>query len=71
MGQILPTASLHRDHSISYALVCEIEFSYMSCQPIVHGQRWEKNIFPRKISDIFFQCARVTRSLYEATLFKI
>ena len=25
MGQIFPTASLHRDHSILYALVCEIE----------------------------------------------
>ena len=23
VGQIFPTASLHRDHSISYALVCE------------------------------------------------
>ena len=23
LGQIFPTASLHRDHSISYALVCE------------------------------------------------
>ena len=25
VGQIFPTASLHRDHSISYALVCEKE----------------------------------------------
>ena len=23
VGQIFPTASLHRDHSISYALICE------------------------------------------------
>ena len=29
VGQIFPTASLHRDHSISYALVCEKEISYM------------------------------------------
>ena len=28
-GQIFPTASLHRDHSISYALVCEKEISHM------------------------------------------
>ena len=28
MGQIFPTTSLHRDHSISYALVCEKEFSH-------------------------------------------
>ena len=27
VGQIFPTASLHRDHSISYALVCEKEKS--------------------------------------------
>ena len=27
VGQIFPTASLHRDHSISYALVCEKEIS--------------------------------------------
>ena len=30
VGQIFPTANLHRDHSISYALVCEKEISYMS-----------------------------------------
>ena len=29
MGQIFPTASLHRDHSILYALVCEKELSHM------------------------------------------
>ena len=29
VGQIFPTVSLHRDHSISYALVCEKEFSHM------------------------------------------
>ena len=29
MRQIFPTASLHRDHSISYALVCEKEISHM------------------------------------------
>ena len=29
MGQIFPTASLHRDHSISYALVCEKELSHI------------------------------------------
>ena len=27
VGQIFPTASLHRDHSILYALVCEQELS--------------------------------------------
>ena len=41
VGQIFPTASLHRDHSISHALVCEKEFSYMRGQPILHGQKWE------------------------------
>ena len=30
MGQIFPTASLHSDHLISYALVCEKELSHMS-----------------------------------------
>ena len=29
MGQIFPTASLHREHSISYALVCEKEISHL------------------------------------------
>ena len=29
VGQIFPTASFHRDHSISYALVCEKEISHM------------------------------------------
>ena len=29
MGQIFPTASLHRDHLISFAMVCEKEFSQM------------------------------------------
>ena len=29
MGQIFPTASFHRDHSILYALVCEKELSHM------------------------------------------
>ena len=29
VGQIFPTASLHRDHSISYALVCEKELSHI------------------------------------------
>ena len=27
VGQIFPTASLHRDHSISHALVCEKDIS--------------------------------------------
>ena len=29
VGQIFPTASLHRDHSILYALVCEKELSHI------------------------------------------
>ena len=29
VGQIFPTASLHRNYSILYALVCEIEISHM------------------------------------------
>ena len=29
VGQIFPSASLHRDHSISNALVCEKELSHM------------------------------------------
>ena len=28
VGQIFPTVRLHRDHSISYALVCEEEISH-------------------------------------------
>ena len=30
VGQIFPTASLHRDHSISYALVCERKTAYLT-----------------------------------------
>ena len=29
VGQIFPTASLHRNHSILYALVCEKDFFHM------------------------------------------
>ena len=29
VGQIFPTASLLRDHSISYEMVCEKEISFM------------------------------------------
>ena len=29
VGQIFPKASLHRDHSILYALVCEKDLSHM------------------------------------------
>ena len=29
VGQIFPTVSLHRDHSILYALVCEKDLSHM------------------------------------------
>ena len=29
VGQIFPTASLHRDHSSLYALVCEKEFFHL------------------------------------------
>ena len=29
VGQVFPTASLHRDHSISYALACEKEISHI------------------------------------------
>ena len=29
VGQIFPTASLHRDHSILYALVCDKEISHI------------------------------------------
>ena len=29
VGQIFPTASVHRDHSISYALVCVKELFHM------------------------------------------
>ena len=32
VGQIFPTASLHRDHSISYTLVCEKEISHLRGQ---------------------------------------
>ena len=38
VGQIFPTASLHRDHSISYALVCEKETSHPTCQNFNHGR---------------------------------
>ena len=32
VGQIFPTARLHRDRPISYALVCEKELSHMGKQ---------------------------------------
>ena len=34
VGQIFPTASLHRDHSISYALVCEKILSHNRTNPL-------------------------------------
>ena len=46
MGQIFPTASLHRDHSILHALVCEKEISHMGK---INGNSdlvCEKNYFP-------------------------
>ena len=30
VGEIFPTVSLHRDHSILYVLVCEKELSHVS-----------------------------------------
>ena len=35
VGQIFPTASLHKDHSISCALVCEKELSHMKTMEIL------------------------------------
>ena len=43
VGQIFPTASLHRDHSISYALVCEKELSHMGKNNIYLYLVWEKS----------------------------
>ena len=41
VGQIFPTASLHRDHSISYALVCEKEISHLRDQNFNQGRGYE------------------------------
>ena len=38
VGQIFPTVSLHRDHSISYALVCEKEISHPRVRNFNQGQ---------------------------------
>ena len=38
VGQIFPTASLHRDHSISYALECEKEISHLRGQKFNQGR---------------------------------
>ena len=37
VGQIFPTASLHRDHSILYALVCEKEISHQRGRNLNQG----------------------------------
>ena len=39
VGQIFLTASLHRDHLISYALVCEKEFSHKTAETSI----WKAN----------------------------
>ena len=41
VGQIFPTVSLHRDHSISYALVCE------KIESIIGVQWGQKNPNPK------------------------
>ena len=46
VGQIFLTASLHRDHSISYALVCEK--NYVTLPSIQYG---DLNMF-RKIANL-------------------
>ena len=44
VGQIFPTAILHRDHSISYALVCEKEFSQIGKNIRNPGLVCKKNV---------------------------
>ena len=64
MGQIFPTASLHRVDSISYALICEKEESvpritdwpHEACRMMAYGDR-EGRIFlshPHKNNGLFF-----------------
>ena len=38
VGQIFPTASLHWDHSILYALVCEKEISHPRGRNLIQGR---------------------------------
>ena len=52
VGQIFPTASLHRDHSILYALVCEKELSQMGNAteiPIWCARQLSKSCFCYKV----------------------
>ena len=46
VGQIFPTASLHRDHSILYALVCEKELSHMGKNNENPDLVCEKTLYP-------------------------
>ena len=70
VGQIFPTASLHRDHSILYALVCEKEFSHMgknNGSPHLVCKDKMSNIWPES-SSLSLLCVRAMKILGYAKL---
>ena len=63
VGQIFPTASLHRDHSILYALVCEKKKNPSRGSPIVitrladgdrEGRIFQLGLYPNTNNGLFF-----------------
>ena len=64
LGQIFSTASLHRDHSISYALVCEKELSHM-CKNNGNPDLVCKNMCYHNLTD------STTVILYDVCLFNM
>ena len=62
VGQIFPTASLHRDHSISYALVCEKELSHMGKNNGKPNLVSEKTLSDTKCLQTFFLKSHVVKS---------
>ena len=64
-GQIFPTASLHRDHSILYGLVCEKEKSTLritNWHEVITRERYFYPI-PTRLMDSF-SCSPLNTSFY-------
>ena len=70
VGQIFPTASLHRDHSILYVLVCEKSMSRGWDKEIPHGvllmeqlvlsDKWARNSRPAGTSLVPLPSCHIT-----------
>ena len=65
VGQIFPTASLHRDHSISYALVCEKTYKHKCYGMTVFLQQMKVEFLKQsgKSSTLKFEISAINVSL--------